>query len=143
MQFPDVAGKGNTSEMFGDADYGLAVASKSKNRAAAETFVKWMAANAKGQQVVADRLDTTSVLKGVSPDFTTIKFVDPAQQSGPVNDYLKNASSVNEHRFALLNSDIENAFLAAAQSVASGSATPQAAAATLQQAADAAKAQNK
>lgn len=142
MQFPDVAGKHNTSEMFGDADYGLAVASKSKNSAAAETFVKWMGTSTKGQQVVADRLDTTPVLKGVAPDFNTIKFVDPAQQSAPVNEYLKKVSSVSEPRFALLNADIENAFLAAAQSVASGSATPQAAAATLQQAADSAKAAN-
>jgi len=51
-------------------------------------------------------------------------------------------ASINEPRFALLNADIENAFLAAAQSVGSGSATPQAAAKTLQQAADAAKAAN-
>jgi ABC-type glycerol-3-phosphate transport system substrate-binding protein len=142
MQFPDVAGKGNTSEMFGDADYGLAVAAKSKNRAAAETFVKWMATSKEGQQVVADRLDTTPVLKGIAPSFDTIKFVSPQLQSGPVNDYLKKTASIDEPRFALLNADIENAFLAAAQSVASGSATPQKAAATLQQAADAAKAAN-
>ena len=142
MHFPDVAGKGHTSEMFGDADYGLAVAAKSKHSAAAETFVKWMGTSTKGQQVVADRLDTTPVLKGVAPDFDTIKFVDPAQQSDPVNQYLKDVASVSEPRFALLNADIENAFLAAAQSVAGGSATPQAAAATLQQAADSAKAAN-
>ncbi|GAA4194688.1 hypothetical protein GCM10022288_30470 [Gryllotalpicola kribbensis] len=142
MQFPDVAGKGNTSEMFGDADYGLAVASKSKNRAAAETFVTWMATSKDGQQQIADRLDTTPVLAGVAPNFDKIAFVDPSIQSGPVNDYLKGTASVDEPRFALLNADIENAFLAAAQSVASGSATPQKAAATLQQAADAAKAAN-
>ena len=41
IQFPDVAG-GNTSEMFGDADYGLAISTKAKNKAAAETFVTWM-----------------------------------------------------------------------------------------------------
>ncbi|WP_085368918.1 ABC transporter substrate-binding protein [Leifsonia sp. NCR5] len=142
LQFPDVAGKGNTSEMFGDADYGLAVAAKSKHSAAAETFVQWMATSKEGQQVVADRLDTTPVLNGIAPDFTTIKFVNDATQSGPVNDYLKSMASINEPRFALLNADIENAFLAAAQSVGSGSATPQAAAKTLQQAADAAKAAN-
>lgn len=142
IHFPDVAGKGNTSEMFGDADYGLAVASKSKHRSAAETFVKWMSTSTKGQQVVADRLDTTPVLKGVAPDFTSIKFVDEAQQSKPVNDYLDGLTAIDEPRFALLNADIENAFLAAAQSVGSGSATPQAAAKTLQQAADAAKAAN-
>lgn len=138
--FPDVAGKGNTSEMFGDADYGLAVASKSKHSAAAETFVKWMGTSKAGQQVVADRLDTTPVLKGIAPDFTTIKFVDPTLQTDPVNAYLKGTVSIDEPRFALLNADIENAFLAAAQSVGSGSATPQQAATTLQQAADAAKA---
>lgn len=142
ITFPDVAGKGNKSEMFGDADYGLAVASKSKNRAAAETFAAWMATSKEGQQVVADRLDTTPVLNGIAPDFKTIKFVDPSLQSGPVNDYLKGTAKIDEPRFALLNADIENAFLAAAQSVASGSASPQKAAATLQQAADAAKAAN-
>ena len=142
MQFPDVAGNGNTSEMFGDADYGLAVASKSKNRAAAETFATWMATSKTGQQVVANRLDTTPVLKGVAPDFSSIKFVDPAVQSGPVNAYLQRASTVGEPRFALLNADIENAFLAAAQSVGSGSTSPQQAANTLQQAAQAAAAAN-
>ncbi|MEO8906454.1 MAG: extracellular solute-binding protein [Microbacteriaceae bacterium] len=142
IQFPDVAGKGNTSEMFGDADYGLAVATKSKNRAAAETFVSWMATSKEGQQVVADRLDTTPTLNGIAPDFNTIKFVDSSLQSGPVGDYLKKVTSVNEPRFALLNADIENAFLAAAQSVGGGSTTPQKAAETLQQAAEAAKAAN-
>ncbi len=142
IHFPDVAQKGNTSEMFGDADYGLAVASKSKQLAAAETFVRWMATSAKGQQVVADRLDTTPVLAGVVPDFTSIKFVDSSLQTDPVNKYLKGTSTISEPRFALLNADLENAFLAAAQSVGSGGATPQQAATTLQQAADAAKAAN-
>jgi ABC-type glycerol-3-phosphate transport system substrate-binding protein len=142
LTFPDVAGKGNTSEMFGDADYGLAVASKSKNRAAAETFVTWMTTSAEGQQAIANRLDTTAVLAGAKPDFTTIKFVDPSVQSGPVTDYLDSTATIDEPRFALLNADIENAFLAAAQSVGSGSASPEKAAATLQQAADAAKAAN-
>jgi hypothetical protein len=91
---------------------------------------------------VADRLDTTATLNGISPDFNKIKFVDPALQSGPVNDYLKKTASIDEPRFALLNADIENAFLAAAQSVAGGSATPEKAAQTLQQAAEAAKAAN-
>ena len=43
MSFPDVAGAGNKSEMYGDADFGLAISSKSPNKAAAEAFVKWMA----------------------------------------------------------------------------------------------------
>ena len=32
IAFPDVAGDGNTSEMYGDADFGLAIATKSKNQ---------------------------------------------------------------------------------------------------------------
>jgi ABC-type glycerol-3-phosphate transport system substrate-binding protein len=142
IQFPDVGGKGNKSEMFGDADYGLAVATKSKSRAAAETFVKWMSTSKVGQQVVADRLDTTATLNGIAPNFDKIKFVDPTLQTDPVNEYLKNLASIDEPRFALLNADIENAFLAAAQSVATGSVTPEKAAQTLQQAAEAAKAAN-
>lgn len=142
IAFPDVAGNGNTSEMFGDADYGLAVATKSKNRAAAETFAKWIALTKQGQQVIADRLDTLPTLKGIQPDFGTIKFVDPSVQEKPVTELLKKVGSVDEPRFALLNADIENAFLAAAQSVGSGSATPQQAADTLQQAAEAAAAAN-
>jgi ABC-type glycerol-3-phosphate transport system substrate-binding protein len=142
IAFPDVSGAGHESAMFGDADYGLAVAKKSKNRAAAETFAKWLATSKAGQQLVANRLDNTAVLKGIGPDFNSIKFVDPALQDGPVNDLLKKASTVDQPRFALLNADIQNAFLAAAQSVGSGSATPKQAADTLNQAAEAAAAAN-
>ena len=48
---PTSPGAGNTSEMFGDADFGLAVTPSRKDKAAAETFVKWMATSAEGQQV--------------------------------------------------------------------------------------------
>ena len=138
VAFPDVAGKGNTSEMYGDADYGLAVYTRSKNRAAAETFVKWMTTSAAGQQVVADQLDDIPSLKGIEPNFNQIKFVDPSTQMQPVGDYLKNAGTVTEPREALLSADVQTAILAAASSVATGSATPQQAANTLQQAAVAA-----
>ena len=138
VAFPDVAGKGHTSEMYGDADYGLAVASKSKNRAAAETFAKWIATTQQGQQVIANRLDTLPTLKGIKPDFSQIKFVDPGLQNTPVNDLLKKVGSVTEPREALLSADVQNAILAAAQSVAGGSASPQQAADTLEQAAEAA-----
>jgi ABC-type glycerol-3-phosphate transport system substrate-binding protein len=142
IAFPDVAGAGNTSEMYGDADYGLAVASKSKNRAAAETFAKWISTSTAGQQVIANRLDTLPILKGVQPDFKTIKFVDPALQNTPVTALLSEVQAVTEPREALLSADVQNAILAAAQSVAGGSATPKQAADTLEQAAQAAAAAN-
>ena len=92
----------------------------------------------KGQQVIANRLDTLPTLKGIKPDFSQIKFVDPGLQNTPVNDLLKKVGSVTEPREALLSADVQNAILAAAQSVAGGSASPQQAADTLEQAAEAA-----
>jgi ABC-type glycerol-3-phosphate transport system substrate-binding protein len=138
IAFPDVAGNGNTSEMYGDADFGLAVSTKSKSRAAAETFVKWVTTTTEGQQVVADQLDDLPALKSVQPNFTSIQLVDPGSQTKPVQDLVTKVGSVTEPREALLSADVQTAILAAATSVATGKATPQDAADTLQKAAEAA-----
>jgi raffinose/stachyose/melibiose transport system substrate-binding protein len=138
IAFPDVAGAGNTSEMYGDADFGLAVNSKSKVRGAAETFVKWVTATTAGQQVVANQLNDFPSLKSVSPNFDKIALVNPATQKQPVQDLITKVGSVTEPREALLNADVQNAILAAAQSVATNHATASAAATTLQTAAVAA-----
>ncbi|MEV6302575.1 ABC transporter substrate-binding protein [Actinoplanes sp. NPDC051861] len=138
VAFPDVAGAGNVSGMYGDADYGLAISTKSTQRAAAETFVKWLTSAKEGQQVIADQLNDIPSLKGVAPDFGTIELVDPASQSAPVKDLVTRAAEVTEPRMSLLNADVQNAILAAATSTATGSATPQQAADTLQKAAEAA-----
>jgi ABC-type glycerol-3-phosphate transport system substrate-binding protein len=138
LAFPDVAGTGNTSEMYGDADFGLAVSTKSKSRAAAETFVKWMTTTTEGQQVIANQLDDLPALKSVEPNFDAIQLVDPASQTKPVQDLVTKVGAVTEPREALLSSDVQNAILAAATSVATGKATPEAAADTLQKAAEAA-----
>ncbi len=138
IAFPDVAGAGNSSAMYGDADFGLAVSTKSKNRAAAETFVKWVATSQAGQQVVANQLNDFPSLKSVSPNFDQIQLVDPASQKSPVQKLVQKVGSVTEPREALLGADVQTAILAAAQSVATGQATPNAAAETLQQAAVAA-----
>jgi ABC-type glycerol-3-phosphate transport system substrate-binding protein len=135
IAFPDVAGAGNTSEMYGDADFGLAVSTKSQHRAAAETFVKWMTTTKAGQQVVANQLNDIPSLNGVTPDFTKIALVDPSTQSQPVKDLIAKTATVTEPREALLSTDVQNAILAAAQSVATGKTSPQDAATTLQQAA--------
>jgi raffinose/stachyose/melibiose transport system substrate-binding protein len=138
LAFPDVAGAGNTSEMYGDADFGLAVASKSPNKAAAEAFVKWMTTTTEGQQVIANQLNDLPSLKGVTPNFDQIALVDPSKQTAPVKDLITKVGTVTEPREALLSTDVQNAILAAAQSVATGSASPQDAANTLQSAAEAA-----
>ena len=86
IQFPDVAQAGNTSEMFGDADYGLSISTKAKDKAAAETFVTWLTTSEEGQQAVANQLNDVPALKGIEPNFEEIKFVDPAVQETPVKD---------------------------------------------------------
>jgi ABC-type glycerol-3-phosphate transport system substrate-binding protein len=138
IAFPDVAGAGNTSEMYGDADFGLAIATKSQQKAAARTFVKWMATSAEGQQVVADQLNDLPNLKSVQPNFDNITLVDPARQKSAVQQFITQAGSVTEPRESLLSADVQTAILAAATSVATGAATPEAAANTLQKAAEAA-----
>jgi raffinose/stachyose/melibiose transport system substrate-binding protein len=135
IHFPDVAGAGNTSEMYGDADYGLAVSTKSKNRGAADTFVKWLTTSTAGQQVVANALDDLPSLKTTEPDFSSVALVDPSVQKAPVEALVKSVGNVTEPREALLSADVQNDILAAATSVASGSATPQAALSKLQSAA--------
>ena len=138
IQFPDVAQAGNTGEMFGDADYGLSISTKAKDRAAAETFVTWLATSKAGQQAVADQLNDVPALKGVEPDFEQIKFVDPALQAAPVKDLLAKVATVEQPRFALLSQDHTDAFFAAATSVATGKASPEEAANTLQKTIEAA-----
>jgi len=138
IAFPDVAGSGNSSEMYGDSDFGLAVSTKSKSRAAAETFVKWMTTTTAGQQVVADQLDDLPALKSVEPNFNAIQLVDPPSQTTAVQDLVKKVGSVTEPREALLSADVQTAILAASTSVALGKTTPQSAADTLQKAAEAA-----
>jgi raffinose/stachyose/melibiose transport system substrate-binding protein len=137
IQFPNVGG--NASEMFGDADYGLSISTKAKNKAAAETFVTWLTTSPAGQQAVANQLNDVPALKGIEPNFEEIKFVDPAIQEAPVKDLLAKVAPVTQPRFALLNQDIQDAIFQAAQSVATGKSTPEEAANTLQQAAESAR----
>src|SRR6476620_11884607 len=84
IQFPDVAQAGNTSEMFGDADFGLSVSTKAKNKAAAETFVTWLTTSKAGQQAVADQLNDVPALKGVQPDLAKTTCGDRATPAPPV-----------------------------------------------------------
>jgi raffinose/stachyose/melibiose transport system substrate-binding protein len=138
IQFPDVAQAGNVSEMFGDADYGLAVSTKAKDKQAARTFATWLATSKAGQQAVADQLNDVPALKGVEPDFEKIQFVDSATQAAPVKELLAKVGSVTQPRFALLSQDVQDAIFQAATSTATGKSTPQEAADALQKAAEAA-----
>ncbi len=136
IAFPNVGG--HPSAMYGDADYGLAVYTKSKNTAAAETFAKWLATSSAGQQYVANQLEDLPSLKSVTPNYAAAGIVDPALQLGPVKKLAATVGNVTEPRESLLSSAMQNGsggILSAAQGVATGSETPQAAAKALQAAA--------
>ncbi|MFF1632577.1 ABC transporter substrate-binding protein [Leifsonia sp. NPDC058248] len=97
-QFPDVAGAGNKSTYFGEADYGLAINSGSKNIGPAKTFVAWMTLNDKGQQNVANALDLLPTLKGVAPDWSSIKLVDDSVQRPAIEALIKDSADTTETR---------------------------------------------
>jgi hypothetical protein len=98
MAFPDVAGKGNESLYFGEADYGLAINSESPNIAASKTFVKWMTMSKTGQQNVANAIDVLPALKGVSPDWDAIELVDDAVQRPAIEKLIADSASVTQTR---------------------------------------------
>jgi maltose-binding protein MalE len=136
VAFPNVGG--HPSAMYGDADYGLAVYNKSKNTAAAETFAKWLATSTAGQQYVANQLEDLPSLKSVTPNYAAAGIVDPNLQLSAVKNLAASVGSVTEPRELLLSSAMQmgnGGILSAAQGVATGSETPQAAANALQKAA--------
>ncbi len=97
-QFPDVAGKGNKSTYFGEADYGLAINAGSKNIGASKTFVKWMTLNSTGQQNVANAIDLLPALKGITPQWSSISLVDESVQRPAIETLLKNSGNATESR---------------------------------------------
>jgi raffinose/stachyose/melibiose transport system substrate-binding protein len=96
--FPDVAGDGNGSAYFGEADYGLAINAESPNIGAAKTFVSWMTMSEKGQQNVANALDLLPALQGVSPDWSSIELVDNDVQRPAIEQLIEESAAANQSR---------------------------------------------
>ncbi|MDR6972585.1 extracellular solute-binding protein [Leifsonia shinshuensis] len=97
-QFPDVAGEGHKSTYFGEADYGLAINSGSKNIGPAKTFVAWMTLKKDGQQNVANALDLLPALKGTTPEWSSIKLVDDSVQRPAIETLIKDSADTTESR---------------------------------------------
>jgi len=132
ISFPDIAGTGNTGSLFGDVDYGQGVSANSANKGAATTFALWMGTSKEGQQAIANSLNLIPALKGVSPDWSTVKLVNPDVQQAPMKDLIDRASAVNDApRFATINADMNQALMTALAKVAAGKSTPDQAAADL------------
>jgi raffinose/stachyose/melibiose transport system substrate-binding protein len=127
IEFPDVAGTGNVGNMFGDADYGLAVSAKSDQQAAATTFAVWLATTEAGQQTVANTLNNIPSLNGIQPKWDQIDLANPKAQLSPLQEYTEQAASATQPRFATVSADLNSAFKDALIGVATGDVTtPQA-----------------
>jgi ABC-type glycerol-3-phosphate transport system substrate-binding protein len=124
IQFPDVANTGNVGNMFGDADYGLAVSAKSDQQAAATTFATWLATSEAGQQTVANTLNNIPSLKGVQPQWDQIDLVNPDAQLDSLKELTEIASAATQPRFATVSADLNTAFRDALIGVATGDVTP-------------------
>jgi ABC-type glycerol-3-phosphate transport system substrate-binding protein len=139
IQFPDVAGTGNVGEMFGDADYGLAVSAKSDQQAAATTFALWLTTSEAGQKAVANTLNDIPSLTGIQPEWDGIDLVNPDAQLEALKEYTDIAGSATEPRFATVSADLNTAFRDALIGVATGDKTPEQALEGLQSVSDAQK----
>jgi ABC-type glycerol-3-phosphate transport system substrate-binding protein len=135
IDFPDIAGTGNTGSLFGDVDYGQGVSANSSNQDAATTFAVWMGTSEAGQQVIADSLNLIPALKSVTPNWDNIELVNPDVQAEPVRALIERSSAVTDApRFATINADMNVALQDALTRVADGTATPEEATADLQDA---------
>ncbi len=132
IPFPDITGAGNPTPLFGDADYGLAVNVKSKHQKAAQTFVTWLTATDKAQQLVSNALNDISSLTDVSPKWSDITLVDASKQQSTLDTLIKAASTTSEPRLGDVGTALGQAIGVATASVAGDKATPAQALATLQ-----------
>ncbi|MCS3843648.1 ABC transporter substrate-binding protein [Microbacterium sp. AK031] len=137
IDFPDVAGEGNPSVLFGDANYGLAVNANSDAKEAARTFVGWLTTQADGQQVVADAINDIPSLTGVEPAWDNLDLVDAELQQPILQDLIASTATADEPRLSLISAEMQEAIGVASTTVAEGRATPEEAAATMQEAVDA------
>lgn len=124
IDFPDVAGTGNTGYVFCDIDYATAVSKDASDVQAATDFALWLGASEEGQQMIADSLNLVPVLKSVSPNWDNVKLVNPEKQNQAVQDYLTNAmANPDNPRFGGISADLNQAMMDVLAGVASGTLT--------------------
>jgi raffinose/stachyose/melibiose transport system substrate-binding protein len=115
MMSPDLSGKGNMPQLFGEADYGLAVNAKAKNPEAAKVFISWLAATKEGQQKVANAIDLVPALIGVQADWDNLGLVSPDEQIPAFKKFFDAAAAVKESRSLYVSGETGNAQVIAVQ----------------------------
>jgi len=116
-EFPDVAGKGNGSEYFGEVDYGLAINADSANIGPAKTFIQWMTMSEAGQQNVANALDLLPSLGGVAPNWDTITLVNQEVQQPAIEKLIDDSNATTQSRQWQTTEDTLDAIVLAIQQV--------------------------
>lgn len=125
IDFPDIAGTGNTGSMFGDLDYSTAVSATSTNIKAATTFAVWLGTSQSGQQIIADSLNVVPSLKSATPDWDNVKLVNPEKQNEKIKAYIENSMNSGDNpRFGAINADMNQAMMDVLAGVAGGTITP-------------------
>ena len=120
INFPDIAGTGNTGCMFCDIDYAIAVPASAPNQEASIDFALWLGTSESGQQIIADSLNVVPVLKTASPNWDNIELVNPEAQNEAVQEYLANAIDQPENaRFGNISADLNSAMMDVLAGVAS------------------------
>lgn len=120
IDFPDTAGKGNPSVMTSDPDAGQAVNAKSKVRNAAVTFALWLGADPKGQQVVANNLDSYPTLKSITPQLENVQLVNKDVQLPLLKNVQQQLLKADGPRLNGLGAQTSDALVNACQQVTSG-----------------------
>ncbi|MBP5299159.1 MAG: carbohydrate ABC transporter substrate-binding protein [Lachnospiraceae bacterium] len=132
INFPDIAGTGNTGYVFCDIDYATAVSVNASDVQAATDFALWLGASEEGQQMIADSLNLVPVLKSVSPNWDNVVLTNPEKQNKPVQEYLTNAmANPDNPRFGGISADLNQAMMDVLAGVASGTLTSEDGAARL------------
>lgn len=134
IDFPDIAGTGNTGSLFGDLDYATAVSATSENQKAAITFATWLGTSLEGQQMIANTLNVIPSLKEASPNWDEIELVNPEKQNDAVKEYMEKAANSPENpRYGAISADMNQALTDVLAGVAGGTLTPEDGAAQLAQ----------
>ncbi|WP_172582431.1 ABC transporter substrate-binding protein [Subtercola boreus] len=117
IAFPDVVGGAKkTGRLFGGPDVGWAVSAKSKNQAAAFTFVQWLTSSQTAQTMMATSLQTPALKSVPVPD---TGLTDPAVQQPALADQATQISNLIGAR-QISNADVATALGQALSAVASG-----------------------
>lgn len=134
--FPDVVGGAKeTGRLFGGPDVGWAISAKSQHQAAAFEFIQWLTASRDAQTIMGKSLAGQPALKSIPMDASDV--VTAAGKAALKDQAVQLNNLIGQRQIP--SADVQTALGQALSAVASGQATPAAAAQSVQAAIDAAK----